>query len=272
MAVTKNDRVIDQTLEVHGRMVASRLRPGSPDRTPLLLCCGIGASQEALQPLVDALDESIPVVTFDVPGVGRSPVPALPYTFHQVACLSDALMGQLGFDRYDVLGFSWGGGLAQQIAWQHRRHVRRLVLLATGTGVLMVPGRFEVLSKMLSPRRFRDPAYAASIAEQLYGGRARRRSDNVGELYAHLSGGSRRGYAYQLLAGAFWTSLPWLPTITQPTLIMAGDDDPIIPVANAKIMAALIPRARLHIYRGGHLDAVLEANRLAPEISAFLDE
>ena len=52
---------------------------------------------------------------------------------------------------------------------------------------------------------------------------------------------------------------------------MAGDDDPIIPVVNARIMARLLPDARLHLYRGGHIALITEADRLAPVIEDFLD-
>ena len=58
--------------------------------------------------------------------------------------------------------------------------------------------------------------------------------------------------------------------IRQPTLIVAGDDDPIIPLANARLMNLLIPDARVHVYRGGHLGLVTEAAELAPVIDAFL--
>jgi pimeloyl-ACP methyl ester carboxylesterase len=68
-----------------------------------------------------------------------------------------------------------------------------------------------------------------------------------------------------------WTSLPRLPRLHPPTLILAGDDDPIIPVVNARIMHRLIPRSRLHIYRGGHLELAADANRLASAVEAFLD-
>ncbi len=52
---------------------------------------------------------------------------------------------------------------------------------------------------------------------------------------------------------------------------MGGDDDPIIPVANPKMQAALIPHSQLHIYHGGHLGILTEADELAPVIDAFLD-
>ncbi|GEL19752.1 alpha/beta fold hydrolase [Pseudonocardia asaccharolytica] len=72
--------------------------------------------------------------------------------------------------RVDVLGVSWGGGLAQQFAFQNPRRCRRLVLVATSTGALMIPGRPEALPHLLTPRRHRDPAYARRVAGLIYGG------------------------------------------------------------------------------------------------------
>ena len=71
-------------------------------------------------------------------------------------------------------------------------------------------------------------------------------------------------------AAAGWTSLPFLPAIRQPALIVAGDDDPIIPLANARLMNLLMPRSRLHVYHGGHLGLATEAAELAPVVDAFL--
>ena len=82
--------------------------------------------------------------------------------------------------------------------------------------------------------------------------------------------GSPLGYLYQLVAAAGWTSLPFLPAIRQPVLIVAGDDDPIIPLANARLMNLLIPGSRLHVYHGGHLGLATEAAELAPVVDAFL--
>ena len=85
-------------------------------------------------------------------------------------------------------------------------------------------------------------------------------------------GGPSRGYLYQLTAAAGWTSLPLLRTLRQPTLVMAGDDDPIIPLVNARVLARLIPNARLHVYHGGHVELVLRPDLLAPPVSQFLAE
>ena len=72
--------------------------------------------------------------------------------------------------------------------------------------------------------------------------------------------GSRTGYVLQLLAGVGWSSLPALPLIRQPTLILAGNDDPIIPLVNARIMRALLPDATLHVYDDGHLGLITAAD------------
>ena len=79
-----------------------------------------------------------------------------------------------------------------------------------------------------------------------------------------------RGYLYQLTAAAGWTSVPFLPALRQPVLIMSGDDDPIIPLANAHLMHRLIPDSRLHVFSGGHLGLVTEAGQLAPVVERFL--
>ena len=108
---------------------------GEPAQPPLLLCNGIGSSLDVLMPFVEALDPAIGVIAFDVPGVGGSPLPRRPYRFGGLARLVGSLVQQLGHSRFDVLGISWGGGLAQQIALQNPRRCRRLVLVSTGTGL-----------------------------------------------------------------------------------------------------------------------------------------
>jgi poly(3-hydroxyalkanoate) depolymerase len=257
------------------RTIRVAVRPGTdPSGTPLLLMNGIGASLEVLQPFVDALDRRRTVIRFDVPGVGGSPRPVVPYHLATFSPVVAGMLGRVGYDgAVDVLGLSWGGGLAQHFAVQHRRRVRKLVLAATGTGALMVPAHPRVLAKMLTPRRHRDPAYARSIAGEIYGGTMRTEPDRAARvLHAHTRLGPRRGYYYQLAAGTGWSSLPFLRLIRQPTLVVAGDDDPIIPPVNARILARLIPDARLHLYPGGHIALITEARDLAPVVEAFLDE
>jgi poly(3-hydroxyalkanoate) depolymerase len=260
-----------QWTRVLGHDVRVSVRPGTEPGPPLVLCNGIGAGLDVLQPFVDHVDPRIEVVRFDVPGVGGSPTPKLPYNFPLLACFVVRLLGQLGYGRFDVLGISWGGGLAQQLAFQYPRRCRRLVLVSTATGSLMVPGGLSVLTKMVTPRRYRDPAYARDIAAQLYGGRMREQPGEVRRLVFDQSRiGSRAGYVFQLLAGVGWTSLPALPLIRQPTLVMSGSDDPLIPLVNARIMQRLLPHATLHVFDDGHLGLVTAAEELGPLVSEFL--
>jgi poly(3-hydroxyalkanoate) depolymerase len=259
-------------ITVNDQRLRVAIRPGDGTRTPLLLMNGIGANLELLQPFVDALDPAIEVIRFDVPGAGGSPAPKLPYRFPILAHLVGKMLDQLGYGRVDVLGISWGGGLAQQFAVQNPLRCRRLVLVSTSTGALMVPGRPTVLAKLITPQSYLDPSLLESIAPDLYGGSARSNPELGRELMREMRAASKRGYLYQLLAGMGWTSVPWLCLVRQRTLILSGDDDPIIPVVNAKIMHCLIPHARLHIFHGGHLELVTEANQLAPIVAQFLAE
>ena len=260
-------------LTVGGRAIRVAVRAGNPDWPPLLLCNGIGASLEVFQPFVDALDPQRPVVRFDMPGVGGSPAPVVPYHLGTSASLLSGLLDQLGYSRADVLGISWGGGLAQQFALSRPDRVRRLVLVATAPGALMVPGHPRVLRRLLTPRRHRDPGHAARIAGELYGGSARKDPVVARDLlHATTRLGPARGYFYQLIATIGWTSLPLLPRLRPPTLILAGDDDPIIPLVNGRIMHRLIPHSQLHVYHGGHLELAADAESLAPVVEAFLTE
>jgi pimeloyl-ACP methyl ester carboxylesterase len=76
----------------------------------------------------------------------------------------------------------------------------------------------------------------------------------------------------QLLAGFGWTSLPWLKRLAQPTLVITGTDDPIVPVVNGRILARLIPNARLVTINDGHLFLVTNAHVSARIVSEFLSD
>ena len=264
------------TINVNGTKVFAAIQRGDGSGPPLLLINGIGANLEVFDPFIDALEKAgrkkIGTIRFDVPGVGGSPSTLFPLRFRGLARLIAQLLDAAGYQEVDVLGISWGGGLAQQFAHQYPQRCRRLVLVATSTGALSVPGRPGVLAKLLSPRRYLQPSYLVTIAPTIYGGIFRQRPD-LARAYAHLVRSPHGlGYYRQLLAGVGWTSLPWLYRIRQPTLILAGNDDPIVPPINARIMARLIPHARLHIVNGGHLMLLTERGLVAPLVYQFLRE
>jgi len=257
-----------RTIELDGRQLRVGIRPGPPGGTPLLIFNGIGANLELVEPFTAAL-HGVETICFDVPGVGGSDLPPRPYRLWGLARTVRRMLDALGYHQpVDVLGVSWGGALAQQFAFQYGGRCRRLVLAATSPGAVMVPGRLSVLSRLTSPRRYRDPAYLRRVGASLYGGLFRTRPELLDDV--HISPPRGLGYFYQLLAAWGWTSIWWLRLLRQPTLVMAGNDDPIIPLANARIMVMLLRRAQLAILDDGHLFLVTRPRRSAALVRSFL--
>jgi poly(3-hydroxyalkanoate) depolymerase len=256
---------------IGGHSVRYAVRPGDPDRTPLLFLNGLGANIELALPFIDALATPT-VAIFDVPGVGGSPTPPSPYRPSSIAKLAAALLDHLSLREADVLGVSWGGAIAQQFAFQHRSRCRRLILAATAPGALMVPAHPSVLIKMATPRRYVDKMHAQRVAGEIYGGAFRSDPELVANTFRHIRFSSGGGYYLQLAAAFGWTSLPWLFLLRQPTLIMAGADDPIVPTLNARIMQWMIPDARLEIVDCGHLFLVTRAEESARIVESFLTQ
>jgi len=258
----RDDYMREETMQVGGTPLRVVIRPGTGTGPPLLLCNGIGMRLEALRPFVDALDPAIEVIRFDAPGTGGSQLPNLPYRFTTLALLLAEMLHNLGHQQADVLGISWGGGLAQQFALLNPRLCRRLILVATATGPqTMVPPNPLPLAKNLALRRYGD----------LWGGSAKTNPDALTSALrkARISPLSM-GYLYQNTAALGFTTLPLLPLIRQRTLVLTGDEDPIIPVANGRILAAGIPHATLHVYHGGHVELVTRPSLLTPLITSFL--
>ena len=261
-------------INVKGVAVYVAIEEGDGNGPPLLLINGIGANLELLDPFIEALDNvgghKIGTIRFDVPGIGGSPLPRFPLRFRGLARLICGMLDVLGHPVVDVLGISWGGALAQEFAHQYSSRCRRLILMSTSSGGISVPGKPGVLGKMISPRRYLDPSSMATNAPLLYGD-AFRQNPDLAHTYSQLMKAPHgRGYIMELLAGVGWTSIAWLRRLQQPTLILAGKDDVIVPPINARILARLIPRATLHIFDGGHLFALTEKEQVATVVHAFL--
>ena len=241
-------------------------KTGRTPGRPILFFNGIGANIEVMSPLADWLPDR-DIITFDMPGVGGSPAPRLPYRPWTMALRAARLLDKLGYGKVDVMGVSWGGGLAQQFAFQHPGRVGKVILAATAAGILMIPGDPKVLSKMANPRRYIDPEYMRENFATLY-------SDDGGSAghVSRLRPPTKRGYLYQLGAMVGWTSAFFLPFLKQKTLILMGANDRIVPSVNGKIMAGLIPHARLEIVPGGHLFLISKPEVAIPLIEAFLAE
>jgi poly(3-hydroxyalkanoate) depolymerase len=240
---------------------------------PLLLITGIGANLDMWAPFARLVTDR-ELIAFDPPGAGLSQRTRLPVRMRELARIVCELMDELALERADVLGYSFGGALAQELARRAPDRVRRLVLCATGPGLGGVPPKPLAALMLATPARYYHPRLLELSIPHIAGGRTRR---DPSALAAHA--GERLanppellGYAYQLYAASGWSSLPWLHRVAQPTLIVAGDDDPSVPLGNARLLAARLPDSRLHVVRGGgHLFLLDEPQSAIPQIGGFLD-
>jgi poly(3-hydroxyalkanoate) depolymerase len=236
-------------------------------KLPILFFNGIGANIEAMAPMAELLDDR-DFITFDMPGIGGSPDPVVPYNAILMARIAALLLDRFDMPLVDVMGVSWGGAMAQQFALQNGARTNKLILAATSAGMLMVPGNPAALVKMADPRRYIDPDFMAKHFKTLYGGMVGNKSEHIGRITPP----SKTGYFYQLMAMMGWTSAPFLPFMKSETLIMMGDDDQIVPLANGKFLNFLIPNSELFVVEnGGHLFLLSHVEQSISAIRAFLD-
>lgn len=254
-------------LDVGGQRLAVDARGRRPS---LLLINGVGGSRPLWEPLRGAL-RSLGTVAYDAPGCGRSAPATGPLTVPGQAALAAGVIRQLGLADVDVLGFSFGGMIAQQLAVDEPGLVRRLILVGTGPGVGSVPGNPLAHALLAWPQLLSSPESVAAVWPFLFGG-AETQEKQRGIRTAHwMQPADPLSYVSQLQAGMGWSSLPWLAQIRQRTLVLAGDQDPLTPLANTMTMATLIPRAQLRIVPGGgHLMVFDRAGETASHLKRFL--
>jgi len=242
---------------------------------PLLLIMGIGASMEMWAPFEDVMNpRGFQTISFDLPGAGATEPTVPPKRMAGLARIAVGVLDALGHDTADVLGVSFGGAVAQEMAHVAPERVRRLILAATAPGIGGMPGNPRILIHMITPFRYWSKSYARRIAGKLYGGAARNvPADQPMFAQRFMRPPSIYGYLTQMFAISGWSSMLWLHRLRQKILILAGDDDPIIPLFNGKLMSAIAPNARLHVVRGGgHLFLLDETENVADIVDAFLRE
>lgn len=195
----------------------------------------------------DSFSAALPgrtVVTFDAPGVGGSPTPRRPISIAGLAAVAAAVLDEAGLDDADVVGFSHGGAVAQQLAHDVPDRVRGLVLVSTSCGLGSTPGNRRTFIRTL-----RRPVEA-----------------NPWPLPDPL------GVLWHSLAISNWSSIPFLGSLTAPTLIVCGSRDRVVPPVNSRILAARIPNSTLITMPGGHdLQRGAQGKALAHIVEGFLD-
>ena len=240
---------------------------------PLLLVPGLGNNIGMWVPLMEQFPDRR-IIRLDAPGTGLSSTPLFPITVPELADLLVAVLDERGAPWADVIGFSYGGAVAQQLAFDHPTRVRRLVLAATNCGIGAVPGWLPAVTGLATPIRYYSPSFFNRTAAATFGGVTARdesvRQRMINARRSHPPAAD--GYALQLLGIFGWSSWNFLRCIPHETLVISGDDDPLVPVANAETLAARIPNATLEIVPGaGHLLLWDDAENLGRRISRFLN-
>jgi pimeloyl-ACP methyl ester carboxylesterase len=245
--------------------------------TPLLLHPGFGCTVEVYWANTGPLAQHFQVIVFDPRGAGRSSTgDAAATTAKTYADDAAALLDVLGVAQAHVVGMSFGGMMAQHIALEHPRRVRRLVLACTTAGGAgHVPPPEANMAKFMAASEITDPAAAVRSTYFLNYSDA-----YVGEHDAEIVARALRnqglrsnpaGLAVQMAAVQSHDTIGRLGEIAAPTLVLHGTDDGTVPVENGRALAAAIPGARLIEYPGGrHLFFVECAERMNADIVAFL--
>jgi pimeloyl-ACP methyl ester carboxylesterase len=215
---------------------------------PLLLINGLGANVEMWGPCEERLSAAKRTIVFDAPGTGRSGTPAWPMSIPRIADVALDALDELGHERVDVLGFSLGGLIAQELAYRAPDRIRRLALCSTACGWGSMPGTVDALALIALPQRY----YSRSFSEQTNWLLSPADDALLRRLTALTDARLRHppslfGYLSQLWAGSLWSSLGWLSTVQVPTLLIHGADDRLVPAANSVQLARLLPESRVHL-------------------------
>ena len=243
------------------------------DGPPLLFCNGSGATLTSSAPLIERFRQHFDVVAHDQRGLGRTAIPPGPYTMADYAADAAGLLDHIGWGRCAVVGASFGGMVAQELAVTWPERIARLALLCTSPGgpgrssyplhelAQLAPGEAAAIGVRLVDTRF-TPEW---LAEHPHDRALVEARAQTGEKDPEV----RRGELEQLGARRGHDVWDRLPRVTCPTLVAAGRFDGIAPPANSAAIAERIPGAVLRLYDGGHLFFVQDRTAL-PDIIAFL--
>jgi 3-oxoadipate enol-lactonase len=244
----------------------------------LLLISGTGGDLRAPPSVFDGpLAKTFEIAAYDQRGLGQSSVPPGPYTMADYAHDAAGLLDVLAWDDALVMGISFGGMVAQELAVSHPWRVRRLVLACTSSGgkggasyplheLTDLPDDDRIARHLeLADTRY-DAAWRAAHPDEwkalasLFRDRATVGADEPGRA---------EGAALQLEARSTHDTWDRLGQIDCPTFVCGGRYDGIAPPANAENLASAIPGATLQLFDGGHL-FLLQDRAAWPAIMAFL--
>lgn len=257
-----------QFIDISGVRIRFLEVTGHSAECPLLILNGLGMRIESILPLVEQLHPRS-VITLDIPGIGESACLPKQYGFAFMASIIEQFLHLRCHDQVDLLGISWGGGLAQQYAKDYPTRVNKLILAATSPGFVMVPGVVSLLWRWPSKK----PSKMMFTTASSEGSRALLKSQwhLVKQILASLGSKQRRGFIQQVMATVGWTSFHWLSQLKQPTLVLMGDNDLVTPALNAKLFQQRMPNVETHILPGDHFFLLSSRQKAASIMTSFLD-
>lgn len=247
---------------------------GPPDGEPIVLVMGLGTDMSGWDAMMPYLD-GYRVLRLDNRGVGKSDAPDTPYSIAGMARDTVRVMEAAGFKTAHVYGASLGSMIAQELALSHRARVRTLILGCPSPGVVSLPGSPGIIRLMLNRSRY-TPEEAGRLAAPYLFHRALTENPAAVEEALQkrlLRAASPIGYRRQLDATLRWSSLTRLRGLRVPTLVLHGDHDRLIPQANGRLIARLVPGARFYNIKGaGHVYSTDAPGEAAGVVVKFLQE
>jgi 3-oxoadipate enol-lactonase len=243
-----------------------------PDGSNRLVCIsGTGGDLRDQPNVADALGDRFDLLAYDQRGLGQTEVPAGPYTMADYANDAADLIAALGWDDCAVVGISFGGMVAQELAIRHPGRVRRLALCCTSAGG--AGGSSYPLHELAE----RDPSEVTALRLRIMDTRwdDAWRAENpdlaamIIERFASSTRGPAPGLSLQLEARSHHDTTDRLGTIGCPTLVAGGRYDGIAPPANSEFLARAIPGAHLRLFDGGH-GFFLQDPEAMPAVADFL--
>ncbi len=258
---------------VNGSNIAYRVQGDGP---PLVLIMGYRLSSAAWpQKFVETLATQFTVITFDNRGTGRSDKPVIGYALANMARDVAALLDEIGIERAHVLGYSMGGAIAQEFTKQFPHRVDGLILCATmcggpratfaGPSVVRVMRDLDGYSPEQIARRIWEVTYAPGyLKENREQAEDQMRRETALPTPLHAAD-------LQFQAFAEFDGAKALSQIRCPTLVLTGDLDRLIRPENSKMLAQLIPGAKLVVIPGGGHRVLWEAVKECTDlITGFL--
>lgn len=241
----------------------------------LLYLNGSGATLATSQMVMAPFAEHFDLLAHDQRGLGLTSVPPGPYSMADYAADALALLDHVGWERCRVVGVSFGGMVAQELAVTAPDRVERLALLCTSPGG--AGGSSYPLHELAGMAPEERAAVGTRILDTRFTGKwlAEHEADRFLAEYmasraaAPRDAEQRRGEAEQMEARRHHDVWDRLDRITCPTLVACGRYDGIAPPANGEAIVGRIPDAELRVYDGGHAFFIQDATAF-PDVIAFL--